>query len=79
MDFMPHIFSVLQELLQMISSIFIAFLSLTVESSPSKFRRYLDCNCGERNVPEKESSLTEVGNEATRNEFPWAGNSIIIP
>ena len=72
MEFMPHIFSVLQELLEMKSSIYIAFLSLTVESSPSKFRRYLDCDCGERKAPEKGSSLMEVGNEATRNEFPWA-------
>ena len=53
-----------------------AFLLLRILSSlssPSKFRNYLDCQCGERKVQQAAANLLPAGDsEATRNEFPWA-------
>ena len=53
-----------------------SLLILGVTTSPSKFRNYLECRCGERKVElqQEEKSLVRVreGSEASRNEFPWA-------
>ena len=40
-------------------------------ASPSKFRSYLDCQCGERKVVE-EGGQGGTASEAGRAEFPWA-------
>ena len=48
-------------------------LLLRVLSSPSKFRSYLDCKCGERKVQQEAANLVTAGSsEAFSNEFPWA-------
>ena len=39
-------------------------------SSPSKFRSYLDCQCGQSKVGQQEA--TPGTSEAASNEFPWA-------
>ena len=48
-------------------------LLLRALSSPSKFRSYLDCKCGQRKVQEEAANLVTAGtSEASSNEFPWA-------
>ena len=50
-----------------------ALLLLRALSSPSKFRSYLDCKCGQRKVQEETANLVRAGtSEASSNEFPWA-------
>ena len=45
-------------------------------SSPSKFRSYLDCRCGESKAGQQEGQqaglATPGTSEAASNEFPWA-------
>ena len=50
-----------------------AWFLLQVLSSPSKFRSYLDCTCGQRKVQPESANLVTAGtSEASSNEFPWA-------
>lgn len=51
-------------------SLQISALCLSVGSSPAKFRSFLDCHCGESRPSQVQPSL--VRGEAGRNEFPWA-------